>query len=426
MRRTDLQAALTRTLARARRRGRGRTGRAHHARTGAACTAGGRTARYLIAADGLHSPIRRQLGLDTRPARRHAPVRTAAALRDRAVDRSGRGALGARTSEAYVTPVGPRLVGVARAGIGPGARSPSSCARSPSYGRGCRPTTATAVRGAGPLRQRARARQAGRVLLVGDAAGYVDALTGEGIAVGLACARAAVECIAAGRPEQYEQRWRTASRRYRVITESLLWTRRQRPLARLITPAAARLPSVFETLGRSARAVMLHGEIKHACCKQYCSTVVAVKTKRAASELVTGLERAVHSLNRRVYGPSLRAFYSHEKIDRADKGSFIVLATLNDRGQLRPSELAGLVALDLSTVSRHVSYFEQLEMVAREPDPDDRRASRITITDKGRAALTAVRAARSDVLDAIFATWPAADRAEFTRLLDRLQEDLNQ
>ncbi len=46
--------------------------------------------------------------------------------------------------------------------------------------------------GAGPLRQRARARSAGRVLLVGDAAGYVDALTGEGIALGLGQARAAV------------------------------------------------------------------------------------------------------------------------------------------------------------------------------------------------------------------------------------------
>ena len=38
---------------------------------------------------------------------------------------------------------------------------------------------------------------AGRVLLVGDAAGYVDALTGEGIAVSLACARALVDCVAA-------------------------------------------------------------------------------------------------------------------------------------------------------------------------------------------------------------------------------------
>ncbi|NUS54262.1 MAG: hypothetical protein HOV66_05280 [Streptomycetaceae bacterium] len=34
------------------------------------------------------------------------------------------------------------------------------------------------VRGAGPLRRSARGRVSGRVLLAGDAAGYVDALTG--------------------------------------------------------------------------------------------------------------------------------------------------------------------------------------------------------------------------------------------------------
>ena len=38
---------------------------------------------------------------------------------------------------------------------------------------------ASDVRGAGPLRQRSTARGVGRVLLVGDASGYVDALTGE-------------------------------------------------------------------------------------------------------------------------------------------------------------------------------------------------------------------------------------------------------
>ena len=39
-------------------------------------------------------------------------------------------------------------------------------------------------------------------------AGYVDALTGEGIALGLAQARAAVAAVAAGRPERYERAWR--------------------------------------------------------------------------------------------------------------------------------------------------------------------------------------------------------------------------
>ncbi len=208
-------------------------------------TAAGNTARYLIAADGLHSPIRSQLGLNE-PARdtprfglrQHF---VAAPWTDLVEVHWG------RTSEAYVTPIGPGLVGVAVLGS---ARVPyaEQLREFPELGARLPVETATTVRGAGPLRQRSRARRAGRVLLVGDAAGYVDALTGEGIAVGLACARAAVECIAIGQPEQYEQRWRAASRRYRVITESLLWTRRRRPLARLITPAASRLPSVFESL----------------------------------------------------------------------------------------------------------------------------------------------------------------------------------
>ena len=70
---------------------------------------------------------------------------------------------------------------------------------------------ASGVRGAGPLRQRTTRRVAGRALLVGDAAGYVDALTGEGLSVGLACARELVRCVVAGRPQEYERAWRRAT-----------------------------------------------------------------------------------------------------------------------------------------------------------------------------------------------------------------------
>ena len=64
------------------------------------------------------------------------------------------------------------------------------------------------VLGAGPLEQNATCRARGRVLLVGDAAGYVDALTGEGVSLGIATARAAVSCVLAGRPQEYERMWR--------------------------------------------------------------------------------------------------------------------------------------------------------------------------------------------------------------------------
>ena len=208
----------------------------------------GRRGRYLAVADGLHSAIRAQLGL-ARPAsaiaprwgtRQHFAVAPWADLVE--VHWGPR-------SEAYVTPVGPELVGVAVLSgeqlpfAAQLAAFPELCERLPQAG-------ATSVRGAGPLLQRTSARVAGRVLLVGDAAGYVDALTGEGIAVALACARALVDCVAADDPGAYERRYLAASRRYRSITSSLLWARRQPLLASRIVPLAARLPRVFGAVVR--------------------------------------------------------------------------------------------------------------------------------------------------------------------------------
>ena len=100
-----------------------------------------------------------------------------------------------------------------------GGRSPRSCSRRfPSLARAARGQSIGEVRGAGPLRQRSRRRVAGRVLLVGDAGGYVDALTGEGIALGVAQARAAVAAIAAGDAGRYEREWRTDHPALRLLT----------------------------------------------------------------------------------------------------------------------------------------------------------------------------------------------------------------
>lgn len=203
----------------------------------------GRRARYLAAADGLHSAIRRQLGLggatpSTPPrwgTRQHFAV---APWTDLVEVHWG------HRSEAYVTPVGPELVGVA---VLSSVQAPfaQQLAAFPALRERLPEVGVTAVRGAGPLLQRTSARVCGRVLLVGDAAGYVDALTGEGIAVALACARALVDCVVEDDPGAYERRWRQASRRYRAITSSLLWARRQPSLAHRIVPLATRLPRVF-------------------------------------------------------------------------------------------------------------------------------------------------------------------------------------
>jgi flavin-dependent dehydrogenase len=226
--------------------------------------AAGLRARWLVAADGLHSPLRALLGLGlptARPARyglrRHYAVTPWTDYVE---------VHWAPGGEAYVTPVGDDLVGVAvlssrRCGYADHlAEFPALVDRLDSRpaGRlddppGCRRDgpAATRVRGAGPLRQRVRSRVAGRVLLVGDAAGYMDALTGEGVSLALLSAEALVRCLRSGRPQAYEAAWRRLSLRHRLLTGALLEARPHAGPALLTVPAAQRLPAVFAAAVRA-------------------------------------------------------------------------------------------------------------------------------------------------------------------------------
>lgn len=223
------------------------TGTADHVRQGDGwIEVAGERASWLVGADGLHSSVRRRLGLELPPKhparyglRRHFALEPWADLVE--VHWSA-------DAEAYVTPVGDGCVGVAVLFSGRGnydqllTRFPALAARLDGA------VPATAVRGAGPFEQRVRRRVAGRALLVGDAAGYVDALTGEGINLGLAAADALVAALVADEPLAYEAAWRKLSRRYRTLTSALLWASRRPWLRRRIVPAAERLPGVYRAV----------------------------------------------------------------------------------------------------------------------------------------------------------------------------------
>ncbi|CAL9335674.1 hypothetical protein SUDANB6_00162 [Streptomyces sp. enrichment culture] len=205
--------------------------------------ADGTRAGHLVAADGLHSPIRRALGLHRprRAHRRHGLRRhyVLAPWSDRVEVHW------ARDAEAYVTPVADDLVGVAVLTTGRGPYDGHLAAFPELRERLAGAGTRGPVRGAGPLRQDASARTAGRVLLVGDAAGYVDALTGEGVALALAQAAAAVRAVAGGDPSAYEREWRRLTRRHRRLTQALLGATRVPPVRAALVPVARRLPWVF-------------------------------------------------------------------------------------------------------------------------------------------------------------------------------------
>ncbi|HEU4674980.1 MAG TPA: NAD(P)/FAD-dependent oxidoreductase [Motilibacteraceae bacterium] len=206
-------------------------------------------ARWLVAADGLHSPTRRALGLDA-PAQ--APTRFGLRRHYRTAPWTDLVEVHwAPDAEAYVTPLGEDLVGVAVL-CGGGEPFEGWLDRFPALRErleGADPDGP--VRGAGPLRQTAAAVRRGPVLLVGDAAGYVDALTGEGVGAALLAARELVRCLAAGRPQDYPAAHRRVTRRSRLLTTALLAAGQVPPARRVLVPAAARWPRLMTAAVRA-------------------------------------------------------------------------------------------------------------------------------------------------------------------------------
>jgi menaquinone-9 beta-reductase len=212
----------------------------------------GTSARYLLACDGLHSSVARIVGLALpapKRSRRYG-IRQHYAMEpwaDTVEIYYG------RRAEIYVTPIAANEVGIAMLG-GQHTDFEAAIADIPELAaRLAGVPEASSRRGAGPFRQRTRSRTAGRVLLVGDASGYVDAITGEGLRLGFAQALAAIDCIVADDPARYEVDWRRITRDFRVTTTALVRFATS-PLRRAIVPLSAALPgrfgAVVESLAR--------------------------------------------------------------------------------------------------------------------------------------------------------------------------------
>ena len=206
-------------------------------------------ARWLVGADGLHSRVREASGVAVRSdrrqrfgVRRHFRVAPWSDLVE---------VHWADGVEAYVTPVGRQCVGIAflwsaaegaRGDYGAFlARFPDICARLGS----ATASPETPALGAGPFAVNVAPVARERVLLVGDASGYVDAITGEGISLAFASAAALVAATAAGDPRVYERAWARLRRQHVAVTRLVLWMADRPWLRRRVIRALSESPSAF-------------------------------------------------------------------------------------------------------------------------------------------------------------------------------------
>lgn len=164
--------------------------------------------------------------------------------------------------EAYVTPVGPEEVGVAMLWSGRKAGFDALLAGFPRLAARFvgRPVVSD-DRGAGPLLQRvsgvvlvgAGVRGSadgvgGGLALVGDAGGYVDAITGEGLSLAFAEAEALVAAVVAGDLPAYAAAHRRLGRVPNTLTRLLLAIERRPALRRRAIRALAAEPALFSLL----------------------------------------------------------------------------------------------------------------------------------------------------------------------------------
>ena len=192
-------------------------------------------ARLLIGADGLHSRIRRALGLAGEPGAGENPVTKSTAPRR----------WGARRHfdiapwsdfvevywgdhiEAYITPGGPRTLGVAflwnpdkfPAAGGP-ALFDSLLQAFPELQERLKgaPSSENQTRALGPLRQKSRGPVTRGALLIGDASGYLDAITGEGLSLAFSQALALKTTVI---PVLKQKRLETAPRKQAITKKDL-------------------------------------------------------------------------------------------------------------------------------------------------------------------------------------------------------------
>ena len=100
---------------------------------------------------------------------------------------------------------------------------------------------------------------------------------------------------------------------------------------------------------------------------------------------------------------------------------FRAIGTLVRHGPMRLSELSEQLRIAPRSTTEVVDALQEHGLVRREPDPHDRRATLVRLTDRGTEVATAIRATRNAGAEHFFSRLPAADRADLTRILRTLR-----
>jgi DNA-binding MarR family transcriptional regulator len=107
------------------------------------------------------------------------------------------------------------------------------------------------------------------------------------------------------------------------------------------------------------------------------------------------------------------------------QGPVWLLARLARSEPIRLSAVAAAFGVDKSTLTPQVQRLEREGLIARTPDPGDRRAALLHVTRAGHAALSRLYKIRASMFEEIMSAWPERERAQATKALTRLAGQLD-
>ncbi len=137
-------------------------------------------------------------------------------------------------------------------------------------------------------------------------------------------------------------------------------------------------------------------------------------------EPTESLGEAFGAVARRLRVASMAALAQHDVTPSQVRA--IRVLTGQDRGGVRSKELAEHLKIAPRSATEVVDALEDKGLVSRSPDPGDRRATLVALTDQGRALAEEVRRTRGVESERMFDRLTKSDRDHLARILGKLQE----
>ncbi len=137
-------------------------------------------------------------------------------------------------------------------------------------------------------------------------------------------------------------------------------------------------------------------------------------------EPAESLGEAFGAVARRLRVASMAALAQHDVTPSQVRAIRVLMG--QDRGGVRSKELAEHLKIAPRSATEVVDALEDKGLVSRSPDPGDRRATLVALTDHGRALAEEVRRTRGVESEKMFERLTQADRDHLARILAKLQD----